>query len=155
MGHIFAPPYACLVIGYLEEDILFNSELIHHFEDTDIIMIRDYFKRYMDDGFTILPPSINCTTFLNCLNNLHPNIEYTLEPSIKTLINDEPVNVLNFLDITIILQADGNVETDIHYKPTNSHKYLSYDSFHPTHCWTVGDLNPCEVSVNCSMLCVL
>ena len=88
----------------------------------------------MDDGTTMLPPSIECDTFLNCLNNLHPAIEYTLEPAIRTVINGESVHILNFLDITVILHDDGTIETDIFYKPTNSHKYLNYESFHPKHC---------------------
>ena len=71
---------------------------------------------------------------LKCLNNLHPSIEYTLEPAIRTIINGESVQVLNFLDIAIIVHADGNIETDIYYKPTNSHRYLNYGSFHPDHC---------------------
>ena len=134
MGHIFAPPYACLTIGYLEEEILFKTELAYHFQETDITKIQDSFKRYMDDGSTILPPSMDCNTFLNCLNNLHPSIEYTLEAATKTEVDNECIQVLNFLDITVILHADGSIETDIHYKPTNSHKYLNYNSFHPTHC---------------------
>ena len=72
--------------------------------------------------------------FLKCLNILHPSIEYTLEPAIKTTIDEKSVYKLNVLDITIILHEDGKIETDIHYKPTNSHKYLNYESFHPTHC---------------------
>ena len=134
MGHIFAPPYSCLAIGYLEEEILFKSELFQHFDHDLVKKIEEFFKRYMDDGATILPPSIGCEAFLQCLNNLHPNIEYTLEPAMSSVINNETVMVLNFLDISIILHEDGKIETDIHYKATNSHKYLNYRSFHPTHC---------------------
>ena len=134
MGHIFAPPYACLTIGYLEEDNLFKDELPQRVGAPLIQVIQEHFKRYMDDGTTMLPPSIECDTFLNCLNNLHPAIEYTLEPAIRTVINGESVHILNFLDITVILHDDGTIETDIFYKPTNSHKYLNYESFHPKHC---------------------
>ena len=134
MGHIFAPPYACLSVGYLEEDKLFTTELNQRFDRHDIDVIEKSFKRYMDDGSTFLPPSIDCEMFLKCLNILHPSIEYALEPAIKTTIDEKSVYKLNFLDITIILHEDGKIETDIHYKPTNSHKYLNYESFHPTHC---------------------
>ena len=88
----------------------------------------------MDDGLTFLSPSIDCEMFLECLNILHPSIEYTLQPAIKTPIAKKSVYKLNFLDITIILHEDGKIETDMHYKPPNSHKYLNYESFHPTHC---------------------
>ena len=87
MGDIFAPPYACLVIGYLEEDVLFQQELSKYFQEADIKIIRDFFKRYMDDGSTILPPSVDCDIFLTCLNNLHPSIEYTLETADVAAIN--------------------------------------------------------------------
>ena len=134
MGHVMAPPYACLTIGYLEEDRLFKDELPKSFNQSDIEIIEELFKRYMDDGSTLLPHHIKCESFLKCLNNLHPNIEYTLEPATEAIIDDLPVRILNFLDISIIMHQDGRIETDIHYKPTNSHKYLDYNSFHPSHC---------------------
>ena len=71
--------------------------------------------------------------FLHCLNSLHPNINFTLEPARRTVINGRRAQCLDFLDITIILYDDRKVETDIHYKSTNSHRYLNYNSFHPTH----------------------
>ena len=95
----------------------------------------------MDDGNTVLPSFIECGAFLKCLNNLYPNIEYTLKPAIRTIINGESVQVLNFLDIAIIVHADGNIKTDIYYKPTNSHRYLNYGSFHPDHCKDLALLN--------------
>ena len=49
------------------------------------------------------------------------------------MIGDKAVQTFDFLDITIILYEDGKVETDIYYKPTNSHQYLDYNSFHPQH----------------------
>ena len=134
MGHIFAPPYACLVIGYLEEDKLFKDELYRHFEEHDIQIIQSQYKRYMDDGSTLLPKTIKHDKFLSCLNNLHPDTVFTIEPATNTIIDCKPVQKVNFLDITIILYENGKIETDIHYKPTNSHKYLNYNSFHPTHC---------------------
>ena len=41
--------------------------------------------------------------------------------------------VLDFFDVKIILHEDNSVETDIYYKPTNTHDYLPYDSAHPVH----------------------
>ena len=52
MGKIVAPPYACLVIGYLEEVILFPRELPKHFPPHICKIIESFFKRFMDDGFT-------------------------------------------------------------------------------------------------------
>ena len=73
----------------------------------DVNIIEQFFKRYMDDGSTMLPPSINCEMFLKSLNNLHPNIEYTLEPAVETTLNRKTVYILNFLDISIILDENG------------------------------------------------
>ena len=43
------------------------------------------------------------------------------------------MQILNLLDVKIILHEDNSVETDIYYKPTNTHDYLPYDSAHPVH----------------------
>ena len=38
------------------------------------------------------------------------------------------------MDIKVILHSDETVENDIHYKDTNAHDYLPYNSAHPKHC---------------------
>ena len=43
------------------------------------------------------------------------------------------VQVLNFLDVSIILHQNGHLETDIFYKETNSDDYVNYFSHHPEH----------------------
>ena len=43
------------------------------------------------------------------------------------------VQSVNFLDVKAILHPNKKVSTDIYYKSTNSHDYLHYDSFHPSH----------------------
>lgn len=133
MGHVFAPQYACLVIGYLEEELLFKEVLPRHFSQTDVDLIQRYYSRYMDDGNTLLPDSVDPQVFLQCLNSLHPSIRFTLEPAKNVVINGRQAQTLDFLDITIILFGDGTLQTDIYYKPTNSHQYLDYTSFHPLH----------------------
>ena len=39
----------------------------------------------------------------------------------------------NFLDVKIILHEDNSVQTDIYYKPTNTHDYIPCDSAHLDH----------------------
>ena len=133
MGHVFAPPYACLVIGFLEEEILFKTELQRFFTPTDITIIQNGYKRYMDDGTAFIPEIVDCDTLLGCLNNLHEDINFTLEAAHFIERNNNQAQILNFLDINIALLENGNIETDVFYKPTNSHKYLNYQSFHPRH----------------------
>ena len=55
MGTKFAPRYACLSVGYLEETILFPRLLPLHFTLTECKLIEEIFKRFMDDGFVLWP----------------------------------------------------------------------------------------------------
>ena len=79
----------------------------------------------MDDGNSLLPISVDKIIFLRCMNILRPNIVFTLEPARNVTIEERNAQCIDFLDITIILFDDGTLETDIHYKPTNSHQYLN------------------------------
>jgi hypothetical protein len=48
-------------------------------------------------------------------------------------IKSNTYNVVNFLDISIILENSIKIKTDIYYKETNTHDYLNYNSHHPYH----------------------
>lgn len=133
MGTKLAPPYACLVVGFLEETKLFPKILPNHFIPEQCRWIEENFKRYMDDGFAALLKSINITTLLKCLNSLHPNITFTEEKAIFTIIDKQKTQMLNFLDVNVLLRENNQLETDVYYKTTNSHDYLNYDSSHPEH----------------------
>ena len=129
MGTIVAPVYACLTIGYLEEVILFPIELPKIFPSEICTIIENYYKRYMDDGFTPLPIEVDVGLFKSCLNNLNESIKFTVEPSILK----DGKQRLNFLDITVIVDSEQNIQTEIFYKETNAHDYLNYNSQHPVH----------------------
>ena len=80
MGTKCAPPYACLVVGYKEEAKLFPIELPKFFSTEEIKII----KKYSDDIWTmdlLWPAMLNLKqhSFMVCLNNLHPSINYTYE----------------------------------------------------------------------------
>ena len=79
MGTKFAPPYACLSVGYLEETILFPSLLPLHFTLTECKLIEEIFKRFMDDGFVLWPKNGNIDIFRKLLNKLHPSLKFTVE----------------------------------------------------------------------------
>ena len=51
MGTKCAPPYECLTIGYQEETKLFTQELLKYFSNEECLLIKEFFKRYMDGGF--------------------------------------------------------------------------------------------------------
>ena len=74
MGIKCVPPYACLTIGYQEETKLCTQDLPKCFFTEECSLIKDFFKRYMDDGFIFSPKYLDFNSFLICLYNLHPAI---------------------------------------------------------------------------------
>ena len=62
--------------------------------------------------------------FINHLNNAAPSINFTHEIS---------KSQVNFLDTTIIKNENGDVETEVYQKPTDTHPYLHWTSAHPPH----------------------
>ncbi len=130
MGTKFAPPYACLTIGFLEETVLYPKILKNYFNDQICSYIKESYIRYMDDCFIALPQDIDPVLFLNALNNLHESIRFTMD---KGTIKSSNIETLNFLDIEIILKEGKFISTDIYYKSTNPHDYLNYNSAHPKH----------------------
>ena len=132
MGASFASFYACLTIGYLEETVLF-PKLRNSFPDHDMHVILQTYKRFMDDGIIFLPCHICKNVFLSHLNEMNKDIVFTLEDSEKVMLKNKQIERINFLDISIIIDENGVINTDIYYKTTNSHDYLHYDSFHPVH----------------------
>ena len=62
IGTKFAPPYACLSMGYLEETKLY-PELYLHFDVSIVEFIIELYKRYMDDGIVPLPPTVDINVF--------------------------------------------------------------------------------------------
>ena len=111
MGTKFAPPYACLSVGYLEETKLY-VQLPWHFADSTYELIIRWFLRYIDDGFILWPRDLDIDTFFTILNECH-------------------IQELPFLDVLVILRDHKHFSTDIFYKETNSHFYLDYNSHHP------------------------
>ena len=87
----------------------------------------------MDDGFIPWPNELDINIFLNILNNMDPTLKFTLERSTSFSTDNISYQKLNFLDLSILLDNDGNIERDIYYKDTNTHDYLDYNSHHPKH----------------------
>ena len=65
-------------------------------------------------------------TFHLILNQLHPNLTFTMEYSEEKL---------PFLDI-LLLKYNNRILTDIYSKETNSKQYLNFPSCHPKHTKT-------------------
>ena len=75
MGTKCAPLYAFVTIGYQEETKLFTKELPKWFSDEECLLIKEFFKRYMDDGFIFWTTQLDFNSFSIWLNNLHPAIK--------------------------------------------------------------------------------
>ena len=115
MGTRMGPSYACLFMGYLEQ----------MFFSTYQGKTPEVYKRYIDDcwGTTILSRS-ELESFINGFNQFHPSIEFTYE------ISDTGLSCLD-VDMRVL---DNTITTSVHYKPTDKHAYLRYDSHHPLKC---------------------
>ena len=78
-GTKFAPPYAYLSVGYLEETILFPRLLPLHFTLTEYKLNEEIFRRFMDDGFVLCLKNTNIDVLRELLNELHPSLKFTVE----------------------------------------------------------------------------
>ncbi|XP_046976615.1 uncharacterized protein LOC124542804 [Vanessa cardui] len=119
MGSPVSPVVADLFMEDLEERALRSGPITPRF-----------YKRYVDDTFTILPSDLT-SAFLVHLNSINKNIQFTMEL--------EANNSLAFLDILIIKNPDNTLSHTVYRKPTHTNKYLNGDSHHhPSQLATVG-----------------
>ena len=113
MGTRMAPCYANIFMAELEENFLSGypyKPLAYY--------------RYIDDIFIIWSHGLDLLhNFINSINNQHSNIIFTSNISTTSV---------NFLDVTIDLHG-GNISTKTYNKSTDTHAFLSYNSFHPRH----------------------
>ena len=133
MGKTFAPPYACLTVGFLEETILFPTLIPNKFDEITSKMIIDNFNRYIDDGIFVIPQTVTPDAFCTIMNEMNPSIQYTITESSSTIYFNKSAQSTSFLSIKVITLENGKIEFDVFYKETNAHDYLHYDSHHPTH----------------------
>merc|ERR1739841_251663 len=112
MGTVFAPPYACLTVGYLEETKLEITVLPRYFAPDDCTLILKLLLRYIDDGFVPWPRRLDVNKFFEAINRLYPSLRFTIEKAKTAIRNGQTVQILNFLDVLIILYLSGKVSTD-------------------------------------------
>ena len=99
-----------------------------HFTLTECKLIKEIFKRFMNDGFVLWPENSNIDVLRKLLNELHSSLKFTVEKGNNSCEQNVEtfVQVLNFLVVSIILHQNGQLETDIFYKETNSHDHRDY-----------------------------
>lgn len=101
-------------MGVLEEDFLAKS-----------LIMPQIWLRYIDDVFMIWNHGMDhLHVFLDFISNQHPTIKFTHEFS--------PTKVY-FLDVTVMLDENRLLHTDLYSKPTDSHQYLHHTSCHLGH----------------------
>ena len=81
-----------------------------------------FWKRFVDDTFVI--KSSHKQEFLDHINSIDPNIQFTSEESRED-------GSMPFLHMLIIPQEDGSFNTTIYRKPTHTDMYLQWNSQHP------------------------
>ena len=79
--------------------------------------------RYVDDTFVIWEHGQeNLQLFLDHLNGLHSNIQFTME--------QEKNGSISFLDVEVTRREDGGLARRVYRKPTHTDRYLNNASFH-------------------------
>jgi hypothetical protein len=114
IGTKMAPTYANIFMSVFEGDLLSRATTAP-------------FKwfRYIDDVFLVWTASeASLMEFMNFINTIHPNIQFTSNYSTTSV---------NFLDVLVTLETDGTINTDLYNKPTDTHQYLHWISCHPNH----------------------
>ena len=111
MGTRAAPNFANVYMGWFEDEFGYQAHWYEYILDW-IWFIDDIFMIWKGDSNSL-------EEFINHLNNAAPSINVTHEISKRQV---------NFLDTTIIKNENGDVETDIYQKLTDTHPYLHWTS---------------------------
>ena len=116
MGAKIGPSVAYLTVGYIEDRMLEEYNHRHPI----------FFKRYIDDVLGAFCGSEqDLLDFISHVSNYHPCLKFTYEISRVSVV---------FLDLQLSINENHQISTSIHYKPTDSHSYLGFQSSHPPAC---------------------
>ena len=120
MGSHDSPPYASIAVGYVEK---VTYDRLHSSHGEDLAnYVRKMLRRFLDDVFMKWRMSLGQPTVLfDVLNDIDPKIKFTMESG----------KSVPFLDVTFTVTNNGKLSTDIFYKPTDTHNYVPFHSFHP------------------------
>ena len=119
MGSHKSPPYASLAVGYIEKVTYDMCQSAKGIDYADYV--KKMLKRFLDIVFMKWKKSLgDFRDFFDILNNVDAKIEFTMELGAK----------IPFLDVCFELK-ENVMETDIYYKPTDTHNYVQFGSFHP------------------------
>ena len=115
MGTRMGPSYACLFVGHIEEQMLTQYQGVRPL----------MYRRYIDDIFGAFTGTCDdVAKFTEFADAFHPALRFTSNVSQHSV---------TFLDVRVQICA-RKLDTTVHYKPTDSHSYLQYQSSHPHKC---------------------
>ncbi|XP_076660227.1 uncharacterized protein LOC143363547, partial [Halictus rubicundus] len=113
MGSPISPIIADIYMEHLENQIL-----------NDAPLKPTQWFRYVDDTFVVWSHGRDTLdNFLQYINSLHPNIQFTME-----IENTD--RSLPFLDVLITRKPDGSLGQQVYRKPTHTNRYLHASSHH-------------------------
>jgi len=81
-----------------------------------------FWRRFVDDTFVIINND-KIDDFFEHINQVEDSINFTMEREVE--------NCLPFLDVLVTKLADGSLQTKVHRKPTQTDRYLNFNSHHP------------------------
>ena len=114
MGTKVAPTYAVIFMN------LFEEKHVYSYKKPPKIWFR-----FIDDIWGIYKGSEEeLLLFLSHLNEVHSSIKFTFTYSKEEVI---------FLDVITKVDISGSIYTTLYVKPTDSHGYLDFGSYHPLH----------------------
>ena len=114
MGTRMAPAYANLFMADLDRKLFAQSPLKPFI-----------WWRYIDDIFMVWTHGEDkLNEFITHINSSHNTIKFTHEFSESSI---------SFLDVTVLLDNNNQISTDLYVKSTDTHQYLLHTSCHPNH----------------------
>jgi len=116
MGNNLAPPFAIIVMHYVESKVLSSSPYR-----------PQMYKRYVDDVIMIwLHGGGRLRDFIRHCNSSHPKIRFTAETS-------EDAGKVDYMDVSIAITAEGKISHRLFQKPCHSGLLIDYTSAVPAH----------------------
>ena len=103
LGPLLANVFMCSIKDKLDQDGTLPS----------------YYRRYVDDTFTIMPDVASAIIFLDTLNHCHPSAKFTMEVERNASLPFIGVELLNLAP---------RIKTKVYVKPTNTGLLLHYQS---------------------------
>ena len=97
---------------------------MEHIEEralTNTPHLPKWWYRYINDSHACIHKQF-IEEFHAHLNSIDPHVQFTYEV--------EKEGAISFLDTKTTRQTDGSIAVTVYHKPTNTDKYLDFDSHH-------------------------